>query len=174
MYDWRTMSDKERARTVSGRKVDRQPWHAPPKFDHGGKTEFLVTAACYEHRHIIGFSNERLRELEKALIEICGSLEAVLFAWCVLHNHYHILIKTEDIREFQIELGKIHGKTSYRWNREEGAEGRKVWYRSFERAIKSRGHFFATVNYIHNNPVKHGYVKRWQDWPFSSAAEYLD
>jgi putative transposase len=30
------------------------------------------------------------------------------------------------------------------------------------------------MNYIHNNPVKHGYVAKWQDWPFSSAHWYLE
>ena len=29
------------------------------------------------------------------------------------------------------------------------------------------------IYYIHNNPVRHGYVKKWQEWPFSSAPEYL-
>src|SRR6266446_2154546 len=28
-------------------------------------------------------------------------------------------------------------------------------------------------HYIHNNPVKHGYVKQWQDWQFSSVHWYL-
>jgi len=23
------------------------------------------------------------------------------------------------------------------------------------------------------NPVKHGYVEKWADWPFSSAADFL-
>ena len=30
------------------------------------------------------------------------------------------------------------------------------------------------MNYIHHNPVRHGYVTRWQDWPFSSASDYLE
>ncbi len=38
---------------------------------------------------------------------------------------------------------------------------------------RSERHFFATLNYVHNNPVKHGYVEKWQDWPYSSASEYL-
>ena len=29
------------------------------------------------------------------------------------------------------------------------------------------------MNYVHNNAVHHGYVARWQDWPLSSAQEYL-
>jgi putative transposase len=26
---------------------------------------------------------------------------------------------------------------------------------------------------VHNNAVHHGHVKRWEDWPRSSAAEFL-
>ena len=40
--------------------------------------------------------------------------------------------------------------------------------------MKSEGHFLATLNYIHHNPIKHGYVNRWQDWPFSSVHEHLN
>ncbi len=29
------------------------------------------------------------------------------------------------------------------------------------------------MNYIHHNPVRHGYVERRQDWPYSSATEFL-
>jgi len=32
----------------------------------------------------------------------------------------------------------------------------------------------AVLNYIHHNPVKHGYVKKWIEWPYSSASIYLD
>lgn len=40
--------------------------------------------------------------------------------------------------------------------------------------MRSDGHLWATVNYIHHNPVKHGYVTRWDEWPFSSASAYLN
>jgi REP-associated tyrosine transposase len=30
-----------------------------------------------------------------------------------------------------------------------------------------------TACYIHYNPVKHGYVTRIEDWPFSSSHHYL-
>ena len=40
--------------------------------------------------------------------------------------------------------------------------------------MKSERHFWATLNYVHHNPVHHRYVAHWQDWPFSSAADYLE
>ena len=30
------------------------------------------------------------------------------------------------------------------------------------------------MNYIHHNPVHHGYVEKWQDWIWSSAAKFLE
>ena len=39
--------------------------------------------------------------------------------------------------------------------------------------MRSERHYFVTLNYIHNNPVKHGYVNQWGDWPYSSFSWYL-
>jgi putative transposase len=175
MYSWRKMSDAERAKVLKERKARKVAWHAPPHFEYEGNVRFIVTAACYEHKHIIGKSPERMAECETKLIETCEDFGVELFAWCVLPNHYHLLIQTDNIKEFQKEgLGKFHERSSFRWNGEDNALGRKVWFKSFERPMKSNRHFWASLNYIHHNPVKHGYVSRWQDWPYSSAHIYLE
>ncbi len=169
------MSDEERAETLTERKARKQPWHAPPRWEYEGLIRFIVTAACYEHKHIIGFSRERIANFENDLLETCRNFGVTLYAWCVLPNHYHILIQTDKIKEFQNEgLGKLHGKTSFSWNSEENRRGRKIWYKSFERPMKSNRHFWASLNYVHHNAVHHGYVKRWQDWAFSSADSFLE
>ncbi|MCE7962164.1 MAG: hypothetical protein DYH05_06640 [Acidobacteria bacterium ACB1] len=134
----------------------------------------MVTAACYEHNPIIGHSAARMAEFETELVEACHEFGVHVYAWCVLLNHYHILIQTDDIQGFRIRLGKLHGSTSFRWNGEEDKRGRKVWYQSFERPMRSEAHFWASVNYIHNNPVRHGYCRKWQDWSFSSASTFID
>ena len=33
---------------------------------------------------------------------------------------------------------------------------------------------FEHQSYIGHNPVRHGYVARWTDWPWNSAPEYLE
>ena len=53
------------------------------------------------------------------------------------------------------------------------ARGRQVWHRAAETEMKSERHFWATLNYVLHNAVRHGYVDRWQDWPYSSASQYL-
>ena len=54
------------------------------------------------------------------------------------------------------------------------AQADHVIFRAVERVMRSAGHFWATLNYVHHNPVRHGFVERWTDWPWSSAAEYLE
>ena len=120
--------------------------------DLDGTHQYLISAACYEHAQIIGRSADRMTECEEAILKACP-------------NHYHVLLTTEQIEELRRGLGRFHGRTSHAWNGEDSARGRKVWYNCFERPMKSRRHFLVTANYIHHNPVHHGYVQTWQDWP---------
>ena len=168
------MTHEERQRVLAGRMKNRLPWHAPPHFEYVGNITFLVSAACYEHASIIGVTSSRMADFEIQLLQTCREFETQLFAWCVLPNHYHLLIRTDQIATFRKTLGLLHGRTSYLWNKEENRQGRQVWYRCFERPMQSDGHFWASVNYIHHNPVRHGYVNRWQDWPYSSATQFLE
>ena len=105
--------------------------------------------------------------------EACEKAENVL-AWCVLPNHYHVLVETVHISKVVRKLGQLHGSTSYYWNKTEGKRGRKCWHRCADRAMRTELHKWVTLNYIHHNPVHHQYVDSWQDWLFSSAKSYLE
>jgi putative transposase len=95
-------------------------------------------------------------------------------AWCVLPNHYHALVDCGDVRDLLSDLGRLHGRSSFVWNGEDGTRGRKVFFRAAERTMRSEAHAWATINYVHNNPVRHGYVEKWMDWPWSSARQFVD
>jgi putative transposase len=84
-----------------------------------------------------------------------------------------VLSTIPDLRGLIAQMGKLHGSTSFAWNGEDAERGRQCWHRATDRAMRSLEHFWATLNYLHHNPVRHGYVSKWQDWPWSSAREYL-
>ena len=167
------MSDDEKAYAIGERKARRVPWHAPPRFEYEGEQTFILTAACYEHRPVIGVSADRMAECEDEILRICLERATHTYAWCILPNHYHLLARTADLKALMASLGKFHGSSSFRWNGEDGTRGRKVWYRALERSMRSERHYYASLNYVNHNAVKHGYVSKWQDWPFSSANQYL-
>jgi putative transposase len=174
MYYWRQLTQVQQQRVLDQRKRQRLPWHRPPHRDFDGSYTFIITAACYEHEHIIGKTINRIGEFEAALIEACSTACQKVYAWCILLNHYHVLVRTQRIEELRKALARLHGRTARLWNQEDDRVGRKVWYNYFDRDMKSDRHHWATLNYIHNNAVHHGYVEKWQDWPYSSVHAYLE
>ncbi|MCP4645371.1 MAG: hypothetical protein GY851_33315 [bacterium] len=114
-----------------------------------------------------------MSEFEDAVLNALEPKTVAIVAWSVMPNHYHALIETESLEDTLRGIAQLHGRTSFRWNQEEDRRGRKVWYNCMERAIRSERHLWATLNYVHHNPVHHGYVDYWQDWPYSSATAYL-
>ena len=174
MYDYRKLTKQQQEEIVEYRQQQRRPLHSPPHWNYEGQRQFLVTAACYEHAPIIGASFARMTECETELLSICAEWASTIYGWCVLPNHYHVLLRTDQMDALRTALGQFHGRSSFQWNGAEQTRGRKVWFNCVERVIESHGHFWASVNYVHHNPVKHRYVTRWQDWAWSSATEYLE
>jgi putative transposase len=168
------MSEGDREQILALRKARNLPWHSPPHLDFKVARQYLISSSCYEHVPVIGKDPERMTECEGEVLGICTDFCSRIYAWCILPNHYHVLVRTERIKELRDAIGEYNGRSSFEWNGADDQRGRKVWYNCFERPMKSERHFWATLNYVHHNPVHHGYVRRWQDWPWSSARQYLE
>ena len=174
MYNWRSMTDKQREYVLNNRKLRKNPFHSLPHINEKGNFRFHITAACYEHKLIIGRDINRMSEFETLFLDRLLITNIELYAFSILPNHYHVLLETENITVTLKELFKLHQQTGFRWNAEDKTKGRRVWCNVLEHKIKSERHFWATMNYIHNNPVKHGCAEKWNDWPFTSAKDYID
>jgi putative transposase len=174
MYEWRKMTREERSQVLAARKWLKRPWHAPPHF---GQTRgvYMISAACYEHRPILA-TGARRTEWQMELIGGLG-LDAIcdidIRAWAVLPNHYHLLIEA-DLGVFARLIAHLHNGTATRWNKVDKTPGRTVWHRFSDRSIRSERHYYASLNYIHANPVKHGHATSAADWAWSSLPLYLD
>lgn len=172
-YLWRQLTESQRRELLTWRQERGHPWHSPPHRPNFGQQRFLLTAACYEHQPHLGYHRERLENFTTDLLTVLSQHTTRIFAWVVLPNHYHALVETPDLRQLLAALGRLHGRCSFLWNKEESTRGRRVFYRATDRAMRSEPHYFATLNYVHHNPVRHGYVRRWTDWPWSSASMFL-
>ncbi|MEI8039624.1 MAG: hypothetical protein WCJ14_14665 [Verrucomicrobiota bacterium] len=169
-YLWRKLTPEKQQAILHYRQLLKRPWHRPPHYQQGAIHYHLV-GACFQHQPYIGHSHARMAEFSELLL---ASLPESPAAWCVLPNHYHVLVRCADVKSAVRTLGKLHGSTSFRWNGEENQRGRQIWHAASDRSMRNADHFWSTVNYIHHNPVKHGYVDHWLEWPFSSASDFLD
>jgi putative transposase len=103
-------------------------------------------------------------------------------AICVLPEHLHAvwllppgdanfslrwnLIKGAFSRGLQVAASPSPSKVA---KREKGLWQRRYW----EHVIRDDADLERRVDYIHLNPVKHGYVSRVSDWPYSSFHRYV-
>ena len=171
MYDFRKLSAEQRQEAIRSRRERDFPLHAPPHLE-GVAGEFLITAACYEHRHVFG-TPEELTWLTQRLAEGLDADKNPWRAFVVLPNHYHLVVKISNLEAFSDAIRRTHSRVATEVNSRQQERGRRVWYRYSDRAIRSERHLRAAVNYIHHNPVKHGFVGTEEEWPWSSVQEYL-
>lgn len=172
MYLWRSLTPEERSELIAARRQRGFPPHSPP---HPQREEsyFLLTAACYEHNQVMRRAARRQQALDALLDRFIGAGFETR-AWVVLPNHYHLLAWVPDLAQVGPLLGRIHGSLSHQWNLEDNTPSRQVWYRFTDRAIRSEGHYYTTLNYVHYNPCKHRCAKTPYDWPQSSVGWYLE
>jgi putative transposase len=172
-YEYRKLSLEERQAIVAYRRERGYPLHAPPHpFREAGA--YLITAVNFEHKPVLK-SPMRRAEFETLLLDALKEIADDLIAWVVLPNHYHFLAAIQSLNHVSAALKQLHGATSRLWNQEDDLTGkRRVWYKFVDTYIRNEEHLHTAFNYIHYNPVKHGYVKDVYAWQWSSLALYYE
>ncbi|WP_439483512.1 transposase [Cyclobacterium plantarum] len=137
------------------------------------------------NRETIFFSRENylyfLKKFRKYVWPHCQVL-----AYCLMPNHFHFLINTTKDSVVETKVGSLvvpalnNGfrllLSSYAQaiNKQEGRSGslfrQKTKAKLLEDNIKS--YPFICFNYIHQNPLIAGLVKKLEDWEYSSFMDY--
>lgn len=172
-YEYRKLTTEEREAVLRQRLESGYPWHAPPHpYTEGGF--YLITAANYEHAHIMA-DPARRTDFEGRLLNSLKASHLNVSGWVILPNHYHVLVGVDSLEQLPGIVQHLHGSTSREWNLADGQTGkRKVWYNFSDRAIRDERHFYKALNYMHYNPVKHGYVTDPYEWPWVSLGTYVE
>ena len=85
-----------------------------------------------------------------------------------MDNHYHLQFELGDAKLLSAFIKGINGKSSKELNDIDGVRGRKVWYQYWDSSIRGEFDHWKRFNYIHQNPVKHGYCNDVDEYEFSS------
>ena len=65
MYNYRKMTEKQQKDVVKTRKINNLPLHQPFHLIDGTAKTYLITAANYEHKHIMEKESRRKEFQEK-------------------------------------------------------------------------------------------------------------
>jgi putative transposase len=132
---------------------------------------YLVTARTHEKQPLLQ-SNADKEIIRDNLHSLAKEFTISKAAWVILDNHYHLLLHSEDGR-LSTFIQRLHGRTAYEINKRQGKRGRQVWHNYWETLIRGEADYWVRFNYIHQNPVKHSYVAKMEDWEFSSYRDYV-
>lgn len=99
----------------------------------------------------------------------------------ILPDHLHMLCTFGDDVDYSRRIRLIKSnfsaqipKTERISKSRQSKNERGIWQRRFwEHCIRDERDFYAHIDYIHINPLKHGLVERVADWQYSSFHRYV-
>ena len=131
---------------------------------------YFITAGTYQKLHHFR-GKERLEVLHRALLKVCYEYGWQLEAWAVFSNHYHFVAHSpeESASNLKIIIGTLHEKTAIWVNRLDASPRRQVWFNFRDTKLTYEKSYLARLNYVHQNPVKHGLVPVSNQYTWGSA-----
>ena len=150
-----------------------------------------IKGACYfftvdaEKRHPVFRREDQVEVLRQAFRQVKPKYPFHIDAMVVLPDHLHSiwtlpegdedystrwwLIKTWFTKHCDKSMLKMPNQARKRKQQQE------IWqHRYWEHVIRDETYYQHHIDYIHYNPVKHGYLERAADWPFSSLRNYIN
>jgi REP element-mobilizing transposase RayT len=124
----------------------------------------------------------------------CANKGLVIHAYVIMPNHFHMIASSQprsalpgiirDLKRYTSrELSSFieEEEPNYRQHALQNAamqtdrgNNYMVWQEGYHPvAIYSQSFFRQKLDYLHDNPVRKGFVRKPEDWRFSSAGEYL-
>jgi putative transposase len=106
------------------------------------------------------------------LIEISEMWNARIAAFCLMPNHYHLLVQTPDgnISRCMRHLNSVY---TQRYNRSHKYDGSLFRGRYKSILVSDDGYLLQLVRYIHRNPLRADIVSDMRKYPWSSYNGYL-
>ncbi len=112
-----------------------------------------------------------------------------IICYCLMPNHYHFMVNANPKACMPVKLGNIISQElpnafrilnsgyanefNKKYKRSGSLFRQKTKFKLLTNNSQSGDYSFICFNYIHQNPLKSGLVKKMEDWEFSSFQDYL-
>ena len=119
------------------------------------------------------YLDERDREsFLQILGDVCRRMRWVCYAYCLMTNHYHLVIETPDANLAR-GMRQLNGVYTQCFNRHHGHTGHVLQGRYKAILVDRDAYLLELVWYVVLNPVRAGMVKSPQQWRWSSYAAMM-
>jgi len=108
---------------------------------------------------------------------------AEIYAYCLMPNHFHLLVRFKNIdQDVNVDVHKYLMKQfsnllngyAKAYNKRYDRKGSLFLDYLKRKRVNDEMYLMKLFHYIHNNPVKHGFVEYINDWKYSSYHAYIN
>lgn len=123
-------------------------------------------------QRVVFYDKEDFEYFIELLAKGCEKFNIVLHNYCLMSNHYHLLIeiKDENLSKFMRYLNSIYAIYFNKRYKRNGHlwQGRyKSWY------VANEAYFYILMRYIEQNPLKAKMVDKIENYPYSSSHHFF-
>ncbi|VAW70301.1 hypothetical protein MNBD_GAMMA10-2341 [hydrothermal vent metagenome] len=137
----------------------------PLRIEYAGAL-YHVTSRGDRREDIFHGDEDRLIWLD-VFSQVCSRFNWRCHAWCLMDNHYHILIETAESNLSQ-GMRQLNGVYTQKTNRKYKRAGHVFQGRYKAILVQKDEYLLELSRYVVLNPVRAGMVKEVQEWPWSS------
>ena len=121
------------------------------------------------------FDREQLmKKYEELMQEALGKNDIKIISYCIMNNHAHMLLYTNEIEEMSNFMKSINISYSKYYNNVKNRVGVVFRNRYESESILNRQYLFNCIAYIHNNPVKAKMVVKPSQYKYSSYNSFIN
>ena len=124
------------------------------------------------NQQVIFEDDEDCEKMLQTLSEVKAVSKCKIFAYCLMQNHCHFLLKAENERLDQV-FRRIGSRYVYWYNVKYKRTGHLFQGRYKSEAIENDRHLLSVLRYIHQNPIKAGLSRELAGYRWSSYREYI-
>jgi len=118
------------------------------------------------------FDEDDYRYYLSQLNEWCTCHEVLVWSYCLMPNHVHLIVVPQTEDGLKLAIGETHRRYTRRINFRMGWRGH-LWQGRFSSCAMDERYLLAAARYVERNPVTAGLVNAPGDYPWSSARHYL-
>lgn len=108
------------------------------------------------------------------LFQFTNEFKIRICSYCLMDNHAHILINTDDTQNLSLFMKKVNENFARFYNKENDRVGYVFRNRYNTQEILDRRQLLTCMVYIHKNPIKAGITKNLEEYEFSSFKDFID
>ncbi|HCC04049.1 MAG TPA: hypothetical protein DEP51_04240 [Clostridiales bacterium] len=136
-------------------------------------TSFLHVMVQGVNKEYIFNNTKYIEQYLRLIRENKANYELTIIAYCIMNNHAHFLVYTEDINSFGKFMQKINLLYAQMYNKREKRCGVLFRNRYQIEPIYDIKHLINCIKYIHLNPVKARIVSKCEDYVYSSYLDFI-